>query len=129
MALYSPEEWATLRRLCTRANSGAALERITPAGARIYEILHHPEAFTVQTIAAAEHIKGRHYLLAPDQRLPNDFVLIVGRSDPDTVDLFTFLTLSNFRVSFHGEDGRDVRGGVRDSRAEGRDCTGVGGCY
>jgi len=24
----------------------------------------------------------------------------VGRSDPDTVDLFTFLTLSNFRVSF-----------------------------
>jgi Ala-tRNA(Pro) deacylase len=37
------------------------LERITPAGARIYEILHHPEAFTVQTIAAAEHIKGRHH--------------------------------------------------------------------
>src|SRR4029077_1510575 len=26
-----------------------------------YEILHHPEAFTVQTIAAAEHIKGRHH--------------------------------------------------------------------
>lgn len=25
-----------------------------------YEILHHPEAFTAQTIAAAEHIKGRH---------------------------------------------------------------------
>jgi Aminoacyl-tRNA editing domain len=37
------------------------LERITPAGARIYEILHHPEAFTVQTIAAAGHIKGRHH--------------------------------------------------------------------
>jgi hypothetical protein len=37
------------------------LERITPAGARIYEILHHPEAFTVQTIAASEHIKGRHH--------------------------------------------------------------------
>jgi Ala-tRNA(Pro) deacylase len=36
------------------------LDRITPAGARIYEILHHPEAFTVQTIAAAEHIKGQH---------------------------------------------------------------------
>ena len=62
----------------TRANSGAALERITPAGARIYEILHRPEAFTVQTIAAAEHIKDRHYLLAPDQRLPNDFVLIAA---------------------------------------------------
>jgi hypothetical protein len=30
-------------------------------GARIYEILHHPEAFTVQTIAAVEHIKGRHH--------------------------------------------------------------------
>jgi Ala-tRNA(Pro) deacylase len=26
-----------------------------------YEILHHPEAFTAQTIAAAEHIKGRHH--------------------------------------------------------------------
>jgi len=24
-------------------------------------ILHHPEAFTAQTIAAAEHIKGRHH--------------------------------------------------------------------
>jgi Ala-tRNA(Pro) deacylase len=26
-----------------------------------YEILHHPEAFTAQTIAAVEHIKGRHH--------------------------------------------------------------------
>lgn len=26
-----------------------------------YEILHHPVAFTAQTIAAAEHIKGRHH--------------------------------------------------------------------
>jgi Ala-tRNA(Pro) deacylase len=26
-----------------------------------YETLHHPEAFTAQTIAAAEHIKGRHH--------------------------------------------------------------------
>jgi hypothetical protein len=37
------------KTFATRSNSGAALERITPAGARIYEILHHPEAFTVQT--------------------------------------------------------------------------------
>jgi hypothetical protein len=49
------------KTFATRANSGAALERIIPAGARIYEILHHPEAFTVQTIAAAGHIKGRHH--------------------------------------------------------------------
>ncbi len=49
------------KTFATRSNSGAALERITPAGARIYEILHHPEAFTVQTIAAAEHIKGRYH--------------------------------------------------------------------
>ena len=26
-----------------------------------YEILHHTEAFTAQTTAAAEHIKGRHH--------------------------------------------------------------------
>src|SRR5260370_7631749 len=26
-----------------------------------YEILHHPEAFTAQTVAAAEHIKGRQH--------------------------------------------------------------------
>jgi len=26
-----------------------------------YEILHHPEAFTAQTIAAAEHVKGRRH--------------------------------------------------------------------
>ena len=26
-----------------------------------YEILHHPEAFTAQTIAEAEHIKGQHH--------------------------------------------------------------------
>jgi hypothetical protein len=43
-----------------RANSGLHWSAY-PAGARIYEILHHPEAFTVQTIAAAEHIKGRHH--------------------------------------------------------------------
>ncbi len=26
-----------------------------------YEVLHHPEAFTAQTVAAAEHVKGRHH--------------------------------------------------------------------
>lgn len=26
-----------------------------------YEVIHHPEAFTAQTIAAAEHVKGRHH--------------------------------------------------------------------
>jgi len=26
-----------------------------------YEILHHPKAFTAQTIAQAEHVKGRHH--------------------------------------------------------------------
>ena len=26
-----------------------------------YEILHHPEAFTAQKIAQAEHVKGRHH--------------------------------------------------------------------
>jgi Ala-tRNA(Pro) deacylase len=26
-----------------------------------YEILHHPEAFTAQTLAAVEHVKGRHH--------------------------------------------------------------------
>src|SRR6202140_5621711 len=26
-----------------------------------YESLHHPEAFTAQTVAAAEHIKGRQH--------------------------------------------------------------------
>ena len=26
-----------------------------------YEVLHHPEAFTAQTIAEAEHIRGRHH--------------------------------------------------------------------
>ena len=26
-----------------------------------YEVLHHAEAFTAQTIAAAEHVKGRHH--------------------------------------------------------------------
>lgn len=29
-----------------------------------YEILRHPEAFTAQTIAAAEHVKGRHHAKA-----------------------------------------------------------------
>jgi hypothetical protein len=66
----------------TRANSGAALERITPASARIYEILHHPEAFTVQTIAAAEHIKGRHHAEVVDQGAsPSSEPEIAGQKD------------------------------------------------
>ena len=47
-----------------------------------YEILHHPEAFTVQTIAAAEHIKGRHHAKVVDQGAsPSSEPEIAGQKD------------------------------------------------
>ena len=43
----------------------------------VYEILHHPEAFTAQTIAAAEHIKGRHHAKVVMVKSANEHVMTV----------------------------------------------------
>ena len=42
-----------------------------------YEILHHPEAFTAQTIAAAEHIKGRHHAKVVMVKSGNEHLMTV----------------------------------------------------
>jgi Ala-tRNA(Pro) deacylase len=43
----------------------------------VYEILHHPEAFTAQTIAAAEHIKGRHHAKVVMVKAENEHLMMV----------------------------------------------------
>jgi len=42
-----------------------------------YEILHHPEAFTAQTVAAAEHVKGRHHAKVVMTRSGNRHLMTV----------------------------------------------------
>ena len=46
-----------------------------------YEILHHPEAFTAQTIAQAEHIKGRHHAKVVMVRSGSEHLMTVLPAD------------------------------------------------
>jgi len=46
-----------------------------------YEILHHPEAFTAQTIAAVEHIKGRHHAKVVMVKSGNEHLMTVLSAD------------------------------------------------
>ena len=43
----------------------------------VYELLHHPEAFTAQTIAAAEHVKGRHHAKVVIVKSENEHLMMV----------------------------------------------------
>jgi Ala-tRNA(Pro) deacylase len=43
----------------------------------VYELLHHPEAFTAQTIAAAEHVKGRHQAKVVIVKSENEHLMTV----------------------------------------------------
>lgn len=45
-----------------------------------YEILHHPEAFTAQTIAAAEHIKARRHA-------QEDYIVFEAGTQTDAIKL------------------------------------------
>lgn len=51
-----------------------------------YDILHHPEAFTAQTIAAAEHVKGRHHAKVVMVKSANEHLMTVLPSN-SRVDL------------------------------------------
>jgi Ala-tRNA(Pro) deacylase len=46
-----------------------------------YEILRHPEAFTAQTIAQAEHVKGRHHAKVVMVRSGGNQLMIVLPAD------------------------------------------------
>jgi len=52
----------------------------------VYEILHHPEAFTAQTIAAAEHVKGRHHAKVVMVKSENGHLMMVLQAN-SRVDL------------------------------------------
>jgi Ala-tRNA(Pro) deacylase len=43
----------------------------------VYEILHHPEAFTAQTVAAVEHVKGRHHAKVVMVKSENEHLMMV----------------------------------------------------
>jgi Ala-tRNA(Pro) deacylase len=55
-----------------------------------YDIVHHPEAFTAQTIAAAEHVKGRHHAKVVMVKSENDHLMTVlssnGRVDLEKLE-------------------------------------------
>src|SRR5271167_1344784 len=46
-----------------------------------YEILHHPAAFTAQTIAAVEHIKGHHHAKVVMVKSGNQHLMAVLPAD------------------------------------------------
>ena len=46
-----------------------------------YEILHHPEAFTAQELAAIEHVKGRSHAKAIMIKAEGDLLMAVLPSD------------------------------------------------
>jgi Ala-tRNA(Pro) deacylase len=46
-----------------------------------YEILHHPEAFTAQTLAAVEHIKGRNHAKVVMVKSGSDHLMTVLPAD------------------------------------------------
>lgn len=46
-----------------------------------YEILHHPEAFTAQELAAIEHVKGRSHAKAIMIKADGDLLMTVLPSD------------------------------------------------
>ena len=43
----------------------------------VYEILHHAEAFTAQTVAAAEHVKGRRHAKVVMVKAENEHLMMV----------------------------------------------------
>ena len=67
-----------------------------------YEILHHPEAFTAQTVAAAEHVKGRHHAKVVMVKSGGQHVMTVLPADY-RVDLEKLETLTGKPASLENE--------------------------
>ena len=74
-----------------------------------YEILHHPEAFTAQTIAQAEHIKGRHHAKVVMVKsgsehlmavLPADHRIDLEKLEQVTARAFSLESEENFKSLF-----------------------------
>ena len=67
-----------------------------------YEILHHPEAFTAQTIAAAEHIKGRHHAKVVMAKSGNQHLMTVLAAN-QRIDLEKLEKIAGEPVSLESE--------------------------
>lgn len=68
-----------------------------------YEILHHPEAFTAQTNAAAEHIKGHHHAKVVMVKSGGRHLMTVLPADHQ-VDLQQFEKLTGESVTLETEE-------------------------
>lgn len=74
-----------------------------------YEILHHPEAFTAQELAAIEHVKGKHHakvvIIKADSDkfmavLPADHRVDLEKLDKTTGKRTTLATEAEFKALF-----------------------------
>jgi Ala-tRNA(Pro) deacylase len=68
-----------------------------------YEILHHPEAFTAQTIAAAEHVKGHHHAKVVMVKSGNQHLMMVLPAD-HRVDLQKLEEITGDRAILESEE-------------------------
>ncbi|MBV8486228.1 MAG: YbaK/EbsC family protein [Verrucomicrobia bacterium] len=68
----------------------------------VYEILHHPEAFTAQTVAAAEHVKGRHHAKVVMVKSENGHLMMVLQAN-SRVDLEKLEEVLGLPVSVESE--------------------------
>jgi hypothetical protein len=75
-----------------------------------YEILHHPEAFTAQTIAAAEHIKGRHHAKVVMAKSGSQHLMMVLAAN-QRIDLEKLEKISAEPASLESEKERRRRSG------------------
>jgi Ala-tRNA(Pro) deacylase len=67
-----------------------------------YEIIHHPEAFTAQTIAQAEHVKGRHHAKVVMVKSGGEHLMAVLPAD-SRVDLEKLENLTGKPASLESE--------------------------
>ena len=67
-----------------------------------YELLHHPEAFTAQTIAEAEHVKGHHHAKVVMVKLDEQHVMTVVPAN-SRIDLEKFESVVGKSVALDSE--------------------------
>jgi Ala-tRNA(Pro) deacylase len=68
-----------------------------------YEVLHHPKAFTAQTIAQAEHVKGRHHAKVVMVQSGGEHLMLVLPAD-HRVDLEKLENITGQSAVLQSED-------------------------
>jgi Domain of unknown function (DUF151) len=85
--LFCQAEWATLRRLCHPREQWGCIGGITPAGARIYEILHHRGTYFARLVLSAENESQQKKIIEIDARPSDCIAMAMAQRAPIYVSL------------------------------------------